>query len=177
MKFLIGTLIFVFCSGAEAETVSKDKLKEMINFIEEWSGYKYDGQPLPEVVSLKDSWLQIYYYGDYEVAQAEFHGAELPKVNAYYNPADTTIYVSDRIPLDSEEVLPTLVHELVHYMQDINGYTESVGEHLVCTESEAYDIQMLWQIENNFRADQADLIREQSFLASMKCMGNQFTSR
>lgn len=177
MKYLILMVCIVFAFAGRAEGFSDNQIKELLTFIEQWSGYEYDGQPLPEVVPLKDSWLQIYYYGDYEVAQAEFNGIELPKVNAYYDPADYTVYISDRIALDSEEILPTLVHELVHYMQDINGYTESVGEHLACTESEAYDIQMLWQIENDFRVDQVDQIREQSLIASMKCMGNQFSSR
>lgn len=174
MKSLFLLFFMVHCMGAHAKGVTEQTLREMISFIETWSGYSYDGQDLPEVRSLNDQWLQMYYYGDYEYAQAEFHGVELPLVNAYYEPKDQIIYISDRIALDSEEVLPTLVHELVHYMQDINGYTESVGEHLACTESEAYDIQMLWQIENNFRVDQVDAIREQSLFSAMNCMGNQF---
>lgn len=69
-----------------------------------------------------------------------------------------------------------LIHELVHYIQDINGYTESLGEkYLVCTESEAYDIQILWQVINEVELDKIEGYQQDSLFSAMKCMGSPFS--
>jgi hypothetical protein len=43
--------------------------------------------------------------------------------------------------------VPSLLHELVHFLQNINGRNETFADHPVCLEAEAYDLQEAWQTE------------------------------
>ena len=108
------------------------------------------------------------------MAQAEQNKKKLSKVLAIYDRRNKTIYVSDDVNANDPTLEITLVHETVHYLQDINGYTESLGEYIVCTESEAYDIQVLWQIEFNVDKKSVPFAQERSLLSAMRCMGSKF---
>jgi hypothetical protein len=162
----------------ESNKVTEDKtLIEMIEFIQEWSGYKHAGEPLPKAQFLKHELVQIYAYGEYEYAQAEFNKIQLDEVSAVYDLHSKTIHISENLKEKPSLVKMALVHELVHYMQDINGYTESLGEeHRVCTESEAYDIQILWQVINEVELDRVDDQHQLSLIAAMRCMGSPFAN-
>lgn len=177
MKTFFALLIGLSALTAHADNNFDNKLKELISFVESWTSYSYNNEVLPEVVKLNHDWLQIYYYGDYKVAQAEYMGTELPAVNAYYSRDENKIYISDHIPMNSRQMDSTLVHELVHYLQEVSGYTESIEGRLVCTESEAYDVQMLWQLENDFQTENLDLLKERALMSATMCMGSQFPSR
>jgi hypothetical protein len=61
-------------------------------------------------------------------------------------------------------------------LQDINGYTQSLGEFLICTESEAYDVQMLWQKIKKIDEESIPFVYQQSLLAATRCMGNKYSS-
>jgi hypothetical protein len=153
------------------------KTTEMIAFIEEWSTYVYTGEPLPEVEYASPALVQIYAYGDFVYAQAEHRGESLPLVNAVYDRPNKKILISESLKDYSDKVNVSLIHELVHYMQDINGYTDSLGEeHLVCSESEAYDIQILWQIINEVELDLIDSYLQDSLVSAMRCMGSPFAN-
>ncbi len=146
-----------------------------VNFATKWTSYLYLSEPLPKIKIERDGLVQIYAYGDYVVAQAERNQKSLPAVNAIYDRYNKTIYISDKVDLKNKSLEVTLVHEIVHYLQDINGYTDSLGDqNIACTESEAYDVQQLWQIEFNIDIELLPFVREQSLFSSMKCMGNQF---
>ena len=164
--------------------ISLDQKKEVaydlssyIDFVVEWSSYKYNGETFPEVKFLDHTLIQIYTYGDYVYAQAEFSGEKLPEAMAVYDRESKAILISETIKEDEGKVEVALVHEFVHFLQDINGYTESLGEeNLICSESEAYDIQVLWQIINEVEMNLIAEYQQKSLLAAMRCMGSPFSS-
>lgn len=167
---LILTLLVSWTSmAAEQKT-----LTDYIQFIEEWSNYEYNGEALPEVKYISQGYLQLLTYGDYEVAQAEYKGEELPVINSAYDSESKTIYMSKTIDPNSVTAELALLHEMVHYVQDISGYTESLDGHLVCTESEAYDIQIVYQVVNNVSPETVRNYYALSVLAATKCMGSKF---
>ncbi|MBY0384105.1 hypothetical protein K2X05_03010 [bacterium] len=156
----------------ESSNSNQISLQQYIDFILEWTSYKYNGEALPKIKIEKHSLVQVFFYGDYVYAQAESKGQKLNPVLAFYDLKRKTIYVSDQIQNDPKRMEVALVHEMVHYLQDINGYTVSLGEHTVCTESEAYDVQMLWQIEKNIFKEEVPFVQERSLFSAMQCMGN-----
>jgi hypothetical protein len=151
-------------------------LQPYIEFALEWTSYSYKGEALPVLKIEKHSLVQVYAYGDLEYAQAEYQGIKLPTVNAIYLVDKKTIYISDKIELNDPKTQLTIIHEVVHYLQDINGYTQSLGEFLVCTESEAYDVQMLWQKIKKIDEESIPFVYQQSLLAATRCMGNKYNS-
>lgn len=171
-----GTFCFVAAALAApssfAQTTPKD-LKRYIDFAVEWTPYSYHDEALPKIQVEKHAIVQILAHGDLETAQAEAKGETLPSVNAIYVPEDKKIYVSDHVSLANPKIEVTLVHEIVHYLQDITGYTRSLNGHIACTESEAYDVQMLWQKINNVDVDDIPFVYQQALIASTKCMGNK----
>lgn len=148
-------------------------LKKYIDFVVQWTSYKYNNEPLPKIKKEKHGLVQVIAYGDFEYAQAEAKGVELPTVLAIYDAKYKTIYVSDQVQDNDPFLSVTMVHEMVHYLQDISGYTASLNGRLSCTESEAYDVQMLWQIENNIRKDEIPYTQQRSLISAMRCMGSK----
>jgi len=96
----------------------------------------------------------------------------LKTVNAIYVPEDKTLYISDQLDINDPKNDVTFVHEMVHYVQDISGYTRSLNGHLACTESEAYDVQILWDKIHN-GADADPYAYQQSLIAATRCMGSK----
>jgi hypothetical protein len=180
----LGLLLFFGSSSVALAASQKDDLKhptldliKYIDFIKEWTSYKYDGsQKLPKVEVTKHELVQIFAFGDFEYAQAESKNIQLPTVLSVYDADRKTIYISDQLDLTDPSSEVTLVHELVHYMQDINGYTKSLNGHIECTESEAYDVQMVWQKINNVDVDQIKFVYQRSVLAAIRCMGSKKSS-
>lgn len=148
-------------------------LLPFVEFAAEWTTYKYHGEPLPKVKKERDSMVQIMAYGDFAVGLAERKGQKLPSVNAVYSSEDNTLYYSDRFDGNDQLVGPAYAHEMVHFLQKINGYTETMKDYMVCTESEAYDVQMLWQKFNNVDVESIGFVYQQSMLAATWCMGNK----
>jgi len=151
----------------------KMDLKPYVDFALEWTSYSYHGEPLPKIKLERHQLVQIFAYGDYEYAQAESKGVELPTVYAIYLADEKTIYISDQLPLNDKKIDVTLAHEMVHYLQDINGYTRSLNGHTVCSESEAYDVQMLWQKIKNVDPESIQYVYQRSTLAAIECMGSK----
>lgn len=150
----------------------KIDLNKYIAFAVQWTLYKYNGEPLPKIRFFKQDLVQVIAYGEIEYSKAEAKGTKLPTINAIYSADSKTMYISDQIDVNDPVFEVTLVHEIVHYLQDINGFTKSLGPYVVCTESEAYDVQMLWQIFNKVDTENIPYTYEQSLLAAMRCMGN-----
>lgn len=156
----------------ETANLSPKPMKTYIDFILEWTSYKYNGEALPQIKVKRHNILQVYAYGEYVYAQAEAKGQKLDTALAFYDIKTKTIYVSDQIQNKSDRLEVSLVHELVHYLQDINGYTASLNGHIECTESEAYDVQMLWQIMNHIHEEEVQYVQERSLFSAMQCMGD-----
>ncbi len=160
-------------SYSRGTEVIDHSLESYIDFILEWTSYSYKGETPPLVKSTHHELVQIFAYGDFEYAQAESKDVKLPQVNAVYDQKRKTIYISDRLDPQSNDFKLALIHELVHYLQDINGYTASLNGFLICTESEAYDIQMLYQRIYEINVDSIPLVHQQGLLAATRCMGNK----
>jgi hypothetical protein len=185
-RFIVAVLLFVLAPTlVVAETIKLRSatstqpildLQPYIEFAMEWTSYSYNGEPLPELKIEKHGLVQVYAYGDLEYAQAEYQGIKLPTVNAIYLVDKKAIYISDQIDLNDPKTQLTIIHEVVHYLQDINGYTQSLGEFLICTESEAYDVQMLWQKIKKIDEESIPFVYQQSLLAATRCMGNKYSS-
>lgn len=148
-------------------------LNRYIDFIVEWTSHKYNGEPLPKIKTIQHELVQIFAYGDFEYAQAEGKGIKLPNVNAIYDKDRKTIYISDRLDMNDPMTEVTFVHEMVHYLQDINGYTDSLNGRLACTESEAYDVQMVWQKIYNVDVESIQYTYQHSLIAAVRCMGSK----
>lgn len=170
---LLGILTLIPHFTLASRTRQNLDLKRYIDFALEWTSYKYNGEPLPEIKVIPHELVQIFAYGDFEYAQAEAKDIKLPTVNATYDIKRKTIYISDQLDMNDPKTEITLVHELVHYLQDINGYTQSLDGHLACTESEAYDVQMLWQKINNVDVESIQYVYQQSIISATKCMGSK----
>lgn len=146
-----------------------------IEFVVRWSSYTYVGEPLPKIQLERAGLLEIYFYGEQRVIEAEQNNRKLPEIIALYDRHKKTILVSDQTNLEDPALSITLVHEAVHYLQDINGYSVSLGdENIICSETEAYDIQALWQLEQKLNTETIPYVMERALLSSMQCMGSQF---
>lgn len=163
--------VIILSTSSLSFAVEDQRILGYIQFITEWSSYKYNNEPLPKIRTASPGMLQVYKYGDYAVAQAEYKGETLRSVMAVYDPTKNELLVSKNIDLvDEASSGPTLVHELVHYLQDINGKTALYGDDkLVCLEGEAYDIQALWQVVNKVRPEEYSAIQHDILLSFMKC--------
>jgi hypothetical protein len=167
-------LIFSLILFSNSKTYAQETdLMKYIDFVQEWTLYKYNGEALPKIEVTPHNLVQIFAYGDYVYAQAEYKKQKLAKILSVYDKKRRTIYISDEISLDDPMRDVTLVHEFVHYMQDINGYTDSLNGHIECTESEAYDVQILWQVIYKIDEKSVPLANQLSLISAMKCMGTQ----
>jgi len=117
-------------------------LMEMIGFIEENSEYEYDGSPLPE----------FYIQSSEEMCLVLFDDPPSPcHIAGYYNDETNTIYVADKPTQHMHQegyVESIVVHELVHFMQLINGYYD-VAPCIQHLEGDAFDIQDLYTDQND----------------------------
>lgn len=174
-------IITIFSTVCSAESVKAKKVEKpqpqidlmpYLEFAQEWTSHKYNGEKLPKIKIEKHDLVQVFAYGDLEYAQAESKGIALPVVNAIYLVDNKTIYISDSIDLKDPKLEITLVHEIVHYLQDISGYTKSLDGHLACTESEAYDVQVLWQTIRKVDTESIPYAYQHSLVAAMRCMGS-----
>ncbi len=173
--FSMRTIVAVLTSLLAPQVASAKPevdFKKYVEFAVKWTLYKYNGEPLPKIKIVKQDLLQVVAYGEIEYSQAEAKGLKLSTVNAIYIVDNKTMYISDQVDVNDPAFEVTLVHEIVHYLQDINGFTKSLGVYLVCTESEAYDVQMLWQTFNKVDMENIQFAYEQSLVAAMKCLGN-----
>jgi len=174
MRTFVTVILIVGFWASSARAVSEEGLLEAVDFIEEWTSYEYSGETLPEIKYLDHDTLQVFAHGSFAYAQAERKGRKLEKANAYYDPSRKTIYVSEAIDLETRQGRPTLIHEMVHFLQDITGYTASLDGHIACTESIAYEVQMLYEAMHDYSEDKVALSYSLSNFAAMECMGNQF---
>lgn len=144
-------LIFLFLgsiTSVDAKNFdnSSELIQKYLNWIVENSDFEYNGEPLP-VIGFKDKdILKIYAYGSETVAKSERENTKLRNILALYIHDNDTILISNDINLNKFENHYIIVHELVHYLQDINGYYETV-ECQPLLEKDAYILQEKWMRE------------------------------
>lgn len=114
-----------------------------IEFITQNSSLGYAGEDLPEVTVVSDAELQRLFRSSETHVSAKKADGSLALVSALYDRSENRIFLTDMNAIAG----PGLFHELVHYLQDINGKEDMFAAHGMCLEAEAYDLQAIWQTE------------------------------
>lgn len=124
-----------------------------IEWIEENSDYEYNGEPLPEVLYYPHRYLQIFFYGEEAVLEAEAPDSSigLLEVEAMFDIDANQFLLRD--DFDWEQEQEVLLHELVHYMQEINGAMPTCPQ---ASEPEAYELQTKWMDEVDHPGERPD---------------------
>lgn len=148
MKKLFGYISALLLA---ANTASANPIfEEYIDWIVANSEFEYNGEPLPTIERTNKAMLLIMLYGEQRVAQAEYNNTYLPEVEAIYDDETNTIFLPHETELEDFANHHIIVHELVHYLQDINGITdECVGR----LEAPAYKLHTQWQDEVDHPAE------------------------
>jgi hypothetical protein len=171
MTYLILLLSFLFISPSFAESIiindlNSQKTKEdvfvrslnekeqntfhnYINWITNNSYYKYENEPLPEIKEIPQDWMQIYAYGEETIIEYEKDGIDLPNIIALYDDKKNRIIIPHETNLFDYKNHHIIVHELVHFLQKINGhYKLPMNEHCPQRlETPAYELQLKWMDE------------------------------
>lgn len=122
MKNTLTALAILLAS--QASSSSNDIMLDMIEFITSNSKYEYNNEPLP-YIQVKSA---------QELCEAVYSPESLAKLSectvaGYYDPTLRTIFVADKPNkyMAEEKFFETVIfHELVHYLQYLNKYDESV---------------------------------------------------
>lgn len=107
-------------------------MKTLIAFIMLWIGSETDYNtniPHPKVLMVSESTLTKMYYGNKE-AQDEIH--------ALYNTESNTIYIKDTFNLYNVFDKGVLMHEIMHYVHDMNGAVGTKFDCMAQSEAEIY---------------------------------------
>lgn len=137
-------LLLVFAKPAYTETIEEAKMLELINWIiDESAIYEYNDEPLPKIVYATQEQLGAYFYGLDNYLENE---DKLISIEGIFRSADEgTIFLLDDFDWESGSTMDVVVHELVHYLQYINGMTFSCS---VAGELDAYKFQTIWLMDN-----------------------------
>lgn len=122
-KFVSSALVPLVVGCSPAFSLSEEEVF-MLGYIE-WitnnSDLEYHGENLPIIINQSLDEMNVSVYGPEAVAEAKEDGEELWQVLAWYHPLINVIAIPDGTSMKSFGVSPFVVHELVHYLQDING--------------------------------------------------------
>lgn len=160
MKHILIALTALLMSHQYAS--ADERLMPYIEWIAANSSLEYNGEPLPTVKTVDYRVLEIYAFGAEFVAQAEREGRELFEVHGLYHKDTKEIWFPDGV--DPYEDKPTLVHELVHWMQDISGTLKDCAG---ANEREAYELHWQWVQETGYDAEEPNWLYV--FMLAMSC--------
>lgn len=140
MKYILIIILFVFATPLYADPV----FKEYVDWITANSEFEYNNEELPTLKKIPKDQLIIYAYGADAVAEQDV--ANFPKIIALYNHNTNEIIVDEQFELDDFSKHHIIVHELVHFLQLINGYydTPEAQECQASLEPIAYELHMKW---------------------------------
>jgi hypothetical protein len=124
-----------------------DKMKEILTALMIWLGANTpltSDFPLPKVLFLPQEKLEHMFYGDNEYMPDSLHGM-------YHRDTDT-IYLPDDWDRNNAWDMGVLVHEMVHYLQDMNEMPFACSQEM---EKMAWPIQQfylkkVWDYEWNY---------------------------
>lgn len=148
MKYVAALLMLLLTSK---QVHSNEVFENYIQWIVNNSNLEYNNETLPGVRYVSADELLIIAYGSDSVQQAVDTGVELPNIIALYDHNHDTLIVRNTLDLDNWENHHIIVHELVHYLQDINGHYQ-LHEYRVCQqklEKLAYTLHIKWMDEHN----------------------------
>ena len=134
-----------------------------IKWITENSDLEYNGEPLPTIEYVSAGELLILAHGPEAVAKAEYEGREMVAVLASYH--DYVVYLQSEEVFEQEPWI--VVHELVHYLQDVNGTTK---ECIPANEPEAYRLHDKWQEQHGYPRNPGNVFY--GILLGMACEEN-----
>jgi hypothetical protein len=121
-------------------------MKEILTALMIWFGANTPLQvnhELPKVIFLQQATMEQMFYGDTEYQADQLHGM--------YNQDLDTIYLQDDWDSKSAWDMSVLVHEMVHYLQDMNNLEFN------CTAEMEKDA---WPIQQKYLKDQHDYVWE-----------------
>lgn len=153
MKFLVMMLFLGACSQGY-------QLEEKIQWITDNSDLSYQGEELPAVELTTQEDLQKIVYGNESTQNV---------VEAVYDPYTTSILLSKRLLREEppEYVHAVIVHELVHFLQDMeNSFLVSAN---CMAEPEAYRLHEKYMIEFDVPGPLPD--RMYALALAMECSG------
>ena len=117
-------------------------MKTLIAFLLIWIGtetnYNVD-LPHPEIRLLSQVELERVYYGDNKNPTGQLH--------AFYDPEKNLIYLNENFNIHDAFDKGVLLHELLHYVQDMNGAVGTKFECIRETELEVYPLQKKYLLE------------------------------
>ncbi len=125
------------------ETRTMKAMIRGIEFITQNSTLEYAGEALPDVIVVTEGQLQLRAYSPEVLIAATKEDRPLGRVSAFYDQEANQIFLADPNSIEG----PTLIHELVHFLQNINSKNDTFADHRMCLEAEAYDLQSAWQTE------------------------------
>ena len=129
--------------GDNSETQEMHAMIAGIEFIIRNSKLEYAGQTLPDVTVLSEKELQLRFIASGTSVHASGRDQSGGRVAAFFDRHANQIFLSEVKSLTG----PGLVHELVHFLQNVNGKGDMFVSHSTCLEAEAYELQALWQAE------------------------------
>lgn len=171
MKQILAALVLLLLT---TEAQANQLFERYIQWIVNNSELEYNGEPLPGVQTVPQDQLKIIAYGEAVVEDAQARGAELTNVIAMYNHNEDVMIVPDSMDLNDWNNHHIIVHELVHYLQDINGYYE-LPKYVACQtglEELAYDLHVQWMDEVGHPGERPNALFIHMLLAN--CHGVHF---
>lgn len=125
MKKLLAAAASILISVSAANATSEEIMLDMIDFIEENSKYEYNGERLPfiQIRTIDELCRGVYPPDVYEEIKDDC------SVVGYYDNNMNTIYIGDEsgeYMVDEKFIEVVLFHELVHFLQYMNGEDEKV---------------------------------------------------
>lgn len=165
MKYLLTALLISFASPLYANPVFKEYVEWIVNN----SDFEYNGEELPTVKRIPKEWMEVYAYGGETVADSEKQGTTLPEVLALYDNENDQMIIPEDLDLNDFGNHHIVVHELVHYLQDINGYyeTKDAQDCPQSLEPPAYELHVKWMDEVDHPGERPNELFV--FMLSMAC--------
>lgn len=144
--------IFLSVNTIYAQTESEKYMLGIIDYIAENSKYEYHGEPLPfiEFVTADEACRKVFTPEGYEKIIAE--EGTCTRIAALYDNTMNVIYMNeDRLELE-DGYESTLAHELVHYLQYINGEDKKV-QCFRAMERDAYKLQDKYIVDHELNPE------------------------
>lgn len=165
MRIILTLLLLLSTHSVRAD----ERMMPFIEWIVANTEYEYNGEPLPTIVQMPYAWLEVEVFGPENVAQAEADGRKLPEINGAYNPETNEMLFPDTVNPWSWDVADTLLHETVHFLQEVNGQTaECPG----LNEREAYELHWQWAQEVGHPTDEPNWLFV--YMLEMACTPQHF---
>ena len=135
-------------------------LRELLIVAAFLGGYEAPTGGLPEVNFVTKSQLQTMYECNHSLQQSSHEALGL------YDRSSKVIYLSHEFDSQSTAERAMLLHEIVHYLQDLNGAYETKWKH-ACgqpDEAEAYKIEAMYLEKKGASRDTVESVRMQGKL-------------